>query len=301
MTFPNTFILGAPKCGTTSMAHWLSQHPAVFMSAIKEPNYFNTDMQPEWGHIREHAVYEDLFKEAVAPQHVITCEATVWYLYSQVAVSNILSVVPNAKFIVMIRNPYEMVQSLHEELVHAGLQKRKNLSKALDFCLSMSTTKADRFLDRKNLNYIECCQLGEQLDRLYQLVPRSQVHVVLADDLKSKPKDVFEKTCAFLELKSNPETRFTNQNKGRKMRSVLLKDLINWSIVQKRKLGFTQSFRIAPFIQKFNKVEQQRSSLDPVLAKKLEEIFTGDILLLEDLLGRSLSHWHMQPNMNGLS
>src|SRR5438445_6171777 len=103
MRKPNLFIIGAPKCGTTSLADWLRQHPAVFVPAGQnEPNFFNTD------HVERFrltlAEYERLF-EAAGNHSKYVCEKSVWYLSSSEAVPNILEYAPAAKFIVCIRNP----------------------------------------------------------------------------------------------------------------------------------------------------------------------------------------------------
>ena len=84
---PNFFIIGAPKCGTTSLATWLSGHPNVFMSAVKEPHFFNTD---DRRFISTLEAYENLFR-AASSDHCAVGEASVWYLSSTEAVRNILA------------------------------------------------------------------------------------------------------------------------------------------------------------------------------------------------------------------
>jgi len=86
MKKPNFFILGAPKCGTTSLAMWLSEHPNIFMCPIKEPHYFNTDGLQR---IKTLEQYESLFTDA-KPEHVAVGEASTHYLYSKEAVPRIL-------------------------------------------------------------------------------------------------------------------------------------------------------------------------------------------------------------------
>src|SRR5690625_5018834 len=109
----NLFILGAPKCGTTSLYTYLNSHPEIFMSPIKEPHYFNTD-SGERG-ITDKIEYEKLFCQSIEQQKY-RGEASTWYLYSNIAVTSILKYNPNARFIVMIRNPCEMAPSLHKQL-----------------------------------------------------------------------------------------------------------------------------------------------------------------------------------------
>ena len=117
MKKPNFFIIGAPKCGTTSLAIWLSSNPQVFMPAAKELHHFNTDDN----HIitPNRVIYEQFFIGATQ-RHKAVGEASVWYLHSNVAVSNIEVYSPNSKYIVCLRNPVDMAYSLHEQHIFNG-------------------------------------------------------------------------------------------------------------------------------------------------------------------------------------
>ena len=119
MKKPNFFIIGAPKCGTTSLAAWLAEHPNIYMSPIKEPHFFCSDFNVVI--IPNEAEYYRLFKKA-GDQHMAVGEASTSYLYSQVAVPRIERELPGAKYIVMVRNPVEMAYSLHEEFVFLGAE-----------------------------------------------------------------------------------------------------------------------------------------------------------------------------------
>src|SRR6476620_1237476 len=116
---PNLFILGAPKCGTTSMAYYLSQHPEIFVSPYKEPHYFNLDS--EYRFTFSEKQYLENFKNATS-FHKYLVDASVWYLYSKVAVDEILKYNPESKFIVMLRNPVDMFYSLHQQLLFSGIE-----------------------------------------------------------------------------------------------------------------------------------------------------------------------------------
>ena len=95
---PNFFIIGAPKCGTTSLWTWLVSHPNIFLPLEKEPHYFNTD-DARRGVLTSLEQFEALFRD-VRDEHIAICEASVWYLSSRTAVRNILQYQPNARLIV---------------------------------------------------------------------------------------------------------------------------------------------------------------------------------------------------------
>ena len=111
MKKPNFFIIGAPKCGTTSLANWLAEHPRVFFSDTKEPHFFCTD---GYTGVKTLKQYEKLFEDA-KPHHLAVGEGSTHYLFSKVAVPNILVYNPDARFIVCLRNPVDMAPSLHSE------------------------------------------------------------------------------------------------------------------------------------------------------------------------------------------
>src|SRR5450631_4077734 len=85
---PNFFIAGVQKCGTTALYSYLSQHPGVFMPAMKEPYYFATDLDMP-GRITTPEQYRDLF--APAPRGTLTGEASPLYLYSKTAVRGLVT------------------------------------------------------------------------------------------------------------------------------------------------------------------------------------------------------------------
>jgi hypothetical protein len=112
--FPDFFIVGAPKCGTTALHYYLSGHPSVFMPQEKEPQFFSSDIAG----LRRHndlPSYLSLF--AGAPKDALIGEASPVYLFSRQAIPAILTLRPDAKFIVMMRNPVEMARAFHAQML----------------------------------------------------------------------------------------------------------------------------------------------------------------------------------------
>src|SRR5690348_5699052 len=117
--FPNLFIVGAPKCGTTALSHYLAGHPQIFMTesvGIKEPYYFNWEIKlshHNW-RIRDESAYLHLFDKA-DPNARYWGEASPGYLFSREAIPRILEKRRDTCIIVMLRNPIELAHSLHNE------------------------------------------------------------------------------------------------------------------------------------------------------------------------------------------
>ena len=131
---PDLFILGAPKSGTTSLYEYLKGHPEVFMSVVKEPCYFSRDLALDdsgnflvFGRDEKH--YFDLFNDAGDAKRV--GEGSTRYLYSNDAPALILEAQPNPFAIAMLRNPVDMIQSLHAHKLAAGTEDEPDFEKAL--------------------------------------------------------------------------------------------------------------------------------------------------------------------------
>lgn len=113
MKKPNFFIVGTPKCGTTSLWAWLLAHPNIFMPSMKEHHFYATDLKLK--RVVDRAHYEGLFNES-GDQYIAIGVASSNYSFSKVAASIIEQEISGPRYIVIIRNPVEMACSLHEHL-----------------------------------------------------------------------------------------------------------------------------------------------------------------------------------------
>ena len=118
MIFPNFYIVGAPKCGTTAIATYLGEHPCIFMSNPKEPFYLCSDFSGlrQYTRVRTISEYNALFSGR-RKEHIVVGEGSTEYLRSAVAIPAILDYNPSAKFLVLLRNPVELVHAFHQTQV----------------------------------------------------------------------------------------------------------------------------------------------------------------------------------------
>jgi hypothetical protein len=291
MKKPNFFIIGAPKCGTTSMAIWLSKHPKIFISPIKEPNYFNSDLDK--GRNRKLNNYEALFKSA-NNSHLAVGEASVFYLYSKVAVPNILKYTTNVKLIVMLRNPTEMVHSLHEQLVFSANEHLKDFKEAwrLQEKRKQGLYISKWCIEPEYLQYGSVCKLGEQLERLYTLIPQKKLLIVLLDDVKEDPRQEYLRVLHFLGIPDDGRAAFPIENRAKVRRSLVLRKIVKSINLAKRRLKIPRlATGITKKIDRFNLIEKSRKPLPKELKEELIEYFREDINKLEQLINRDLSHW----------
>ena len=213
-------IIGAPKCGTTSIAYYLSHHPAVDFSSIKEPFYYNT-RTPAFNGVRDSEVYYSLFKN----DGRLRGEGTTWYLYSNEAVSNILRENAEAKFIICLRNPVDAVVSWHAHMRLVGAEAEKDLSNAWDLTdIRLSRpTHIPVYGDVCMLDYKNLYNYGDQLEKLLSICRQDQVHIIKFDYLCNSPSLVYEETLDFLGLQHDGRTEFPVQYPRVDTKSVLLR------------------------------------------------------------------------------
>ena len=291
MKRPNFFIIGAPKCGTTSFAAWLAEHPKIYMSPLKEPHHFN-DEEPDG--IRNLREYESLF-EGAGEQHVAVGEASVRYLYSGCAVSNILRYAPDARFIVMIRNPVEMAPSLHEQRLFSLNEDVQDFETAwkLQAERALGHFLPQGCLVPARLQYGAYCRLGEQLDRLLQKVPRERCKFILLDDIRRDPRAVYLDVLQFLGVPDDGRKSFPKMNVAKDRRSRAMARFITGLGRLKKRMGFSpvKGWGLLNRINRWNRAERPRPSISPTMKQVLIAYYRDDIRKMETILGRDLGKW----------
>lgn len=216
MAMPDFFIAGVPKAGTTALHAALAQHPALFMSAVKEPKFFLTDGPPplQGGpgdaktyreHVWRRADYEALFEPAVAGQ--LRGESTPFYLYSRAAQRRIRAQIPGARLIIVLRDPAERAHSNWTHLWSAGLDPVGDFVQA---CAEEKRRIAAGWADF--WHYTALGRYGQQLERLYELFPREQVLVFRYRALIENPAAALDRVCSFLGVPQGAVTQMPREN-----------------------------------------------------------------------------------------
>lgn len=303
MNRPNFFIVGAPKCGTTALYHYLAEHPGIFMPPLKEPHYFADDL-PHMRAVTTETDYLALFKPA-GPTHIAVGEASVMYLYSSVALHRIHEFTPDAKIIAMLRNPVEMVYSFHSQLLYGFHEDEKDFSKAweLQEARRRGEHLPDRPTDAALLQYKAVGELGLQVEKLLDLFAAEQVKLILFDDFKRAPKAVYDEVLAFLGVPTDGRTDFPKINENKTYRfPQMARLLIALEAVQrpvKRALGLKPGrkrrllkyLNVLHFLRLSITRNTARPPLPDELRKCLAQEFKPDIERLSRLLGKNLDHW----------
>lgn len=294
---PDFFIVGAPKCGTTALDVFLNQHPEIFMSRRKESHFFASDM-PGTAHIRDPNRFNELFSGVCNEKRV--GEASVWHLASTEAAVNIHRFNPDALIIVMLRNPVEMIPSLHSQLIFEGYEDVRDLRRALRLesarleGLHVPTTAPVPV----QLQYRNAATYAPQLRRYLDLFGRDRVHVILYDDFAKDPDRVFSKLLEFLGVDPRFRPEFSRVNANKVVGSLFLRDLLknppNWVRRMVRYALPGQRFRhgLIRRLEKINVKEMPRNATDADLIEALRKEFLEANRELSSLIGRDLSSWN---------
>jgi hypothetical protein len=195
---PNFFIVGAPKTGTTAMNAYLSRHPLIFM-AQKELQYFSDECfyDPPLD-CRDLDWYLSFFK--AAGDKPLRGEASVWYLSSKIAAARIMEFNPNAKIVIHVRNPIDLIISYHSELLFLGYEDIQDIEQALD---AEAERRRGLRMPRgcrvpRVLFYSEIGRISEQVDRFVARFGRQNVHINQFEKFAEDPAAVYHETLIFL-------------------------------------------------------------------------------------------------------
>lgn len=290
MTLPNFFILGAMKAGTTSLHKYLHQHREVFMSPSKDPHYFSL------GDMTMSAAAEKLYPDRVRSReeylnlfHGVRLEKAIGevsasYLDSNRAALRIKHLLPNAKLIVVLRDPSDRAHSHFMFNKKSFIEELPTLEKAFQ---AENNRLADGLGPR--FKYLGKGFYHDHLQEYLKLFNREQIKVFLFDDLKSDPMGMLRKIFLFLgvderfepdiSIRYNVSGAWRNQTIGSILKSL-----------HPLRLFFEKN--LPPrFVSMVGRTIMKPEKADPNQRQNLINIYRQDILKLQDLLEKDLSAW----------
>jgi Sulfotransferase family len=296
MTLPNFFVIGTGKCGTTSLYHYLKQHPQIYMSPLKEPDFFRFEGEPpcfkgpgdeRYTHrvITRLEDYRALFA-GVSDEPAIG-EASQSYLRPKAA-HRIRHYIPEAKLIAVLRDPVERAYSAYLALVRDGREW-------LDFDGALKEEEARAKANwHGSWRYRHGGFYCSRLRRYYELFGRDQIRVYLYEDLKGDPVGMTHDIFRFLEVDDTfvPDTSLRYNVSGIP-RSRALHTFLNRPNRLKTVVGSVlpggPRNRLSANMRNRNLTEPP--PLPESTRKELTDAYREDILELQDLIGRDLSGW----------
>lgn len=215
---PNLFIVGQPKSGTSALFSFLKGHPDVCVSATKEPQYFCKDINSQYFYLsnqeRNEEQYLKLFAHC-AEQKVIM-EASTAYLYSRVAAEGIRAFNPDAKIIMMLREPVEFLFTYHMQMLRTSctFEEVEDFMSAMELEAERKAGKRipGNCFDPQFLYYSDRVSYTEQIERYRKIFPGEQLKIIIHDDFKANNEAVYDEVVAFLGLDPRYRPQFKTIN-----------------------------------------------------------------------------------------
>ena len=305
---PNFFIIGAQKAGTTNLYHLLRQHPDVFIPGMKEPGYFHwvgSSNKVRWPNgavtrvgVQDWDEYLSLYKDAGGRKAV--GDASTLYLGNPDAARRIRETVPDAKIVVVLRNPVDRAYSAYNYMRRNGKEPVESFEDAIAL---EGERMAGGFAPA--LHYLSRGFYAKQLRAWYELFPRDQIKVCLFEEVITEPLRTCAELFEFLGVDSRfipdleasggiqrnvsgiPNGRFSAKMRawvwGSTPFTAFLKPMIPPAVRRRLRWGI---WRLQG-----SKGLKKPETLSPACREKLCAVYREDIQDLELLLGRSLVGW----------
>src|SRR5215211_584343 len=295
MTMPNFLIIGAGKSGTTSLYHYLKQHPEIYMSPVKEPKFFALEGKtlnfrgPNDAHMNRKSVtdidtYQALFR-GVTDEKAIG-EASPLYLYSPEAPGRIKHHVPRARLIAILRNPVERAYSSFIQRVQKGDEPLQDFALALQ---EEEIRMRNNWAPRWQVKQIGFYYL--HLKRYHDIFDPDQIKVFLYDDLKSNPIGVAQSAYRFLGVDDSFSPNISSvHNPSGIPKSKALQLFLSRPNPLKSVLKLVVPRGLRPHLTAYleNRNIAGPPPLDQDVRKELMASYREDILKLEKLIDRDL-------------
>ncbi len=278
---PDFIIIGAHKAGTTSLHHYFDQHPDVFMTVVKEPNYFTFDptnsahvgAKRSNYRVRSLSDYEALFR-ASRPQNK-RGDASPSYLHSRTAPFQIKELLPECRIIASLRNPVDRAYSAYQMAFRDGVTK-----------LRVQEIRPGRD------SWILGSLYAESLKRYLEVFHDRQLRVILFDDLVANPSELMQELFRFIGV--NPgfsvDTAYAFNPGGVPRNAVL-----HWGLNAIKKTPKLREYAPKSVRKKIAAIRDRNLAkaipLDPGVRSMWLEFFYEDILNTQALIGRDLRHW----------
>ena len=310
---PNLFVVGAAKCGTTALYKFLSLHPEVYMSPIKEPHFFSKDIRysnfsnqykrrnyfnskkyfskekldyMQIAFIENEEDYMSLFKGSTGEKYL--GEISNGYLISKNAHQEIYNFNRDAKIIMILRNPLERAFSHWRQENRSGFSKSNSFYNDIIYDYSLN----DEQWGGKSNTYVQLGLYSKQIKKYLNLFPESNIKVLFYDDLVSKPIELRKDLFKFLNIKEIDIDFSERHNSDFEGRNSLIKNLFK----KYRSVDHKMKYWIPNFIKSISKklLFKQKSDRIEIAGDekiKLNKLFLSDIILVENILNVNLEKW----------
>jgi len=285
--WPNFFIVGAPKCGTTSLYEYLKQTPGIYMSPVKEPHFFSRmELYQNYNVIRDKKKYLALFKKV--NNEIAIGEASTSYLRDPQSAKLIHDTVPKARIIIMLRDPVE--RSFSHYLYRKGFGRitlpfRDTIKKALNS------------QDEYSLRLLESSFYSQQVKTYLDIFGKNLVKIIIFEEFVKDVRRVVKDVLEFLEVNAEPpESIGEVYNSFDVPRGPFATFVLRSPFILKIGASLVPLAMGSFVMRNVLKKKETKPELSQEDRIFLEEIYCNDVKKLREILGRPIP-WSIVKNL----
>lgn len=287
-SYPNLFLVGAPKCGTTSLFDWFAQHEDVFCGYRKEPATLVGTREHPLPAAMPYDDYLEMYAARTNERYAL--DASTRYLAAPQAPANIAALADDPKIIMVLRSPVDAIYSMY---FHYIVQEKESHDRFEDALRADDAAPTDAHAAREP--YRETFTYVPQVTRYFETFGRENVRCILFDELKADDTAVLRDLCDWLDIRY-PGTGLAQSNTARAVRFKTLNRLIvappkPAEYLASLILSKANRLRIRRALRDLNGRKRPNPPMNPETRRALDADFAPQIDALAALLGRDLSHW----------
>jgi hypothetical protein len=218
---PDFIIIGAQRCGSTSLYNYLAEQSGMIPGLMKEVHFFDNNYSKGVRWYRSFFPLSTTMKNRWRANHLnsVTGEATPNYLFHPHAPKRVHATLPDVKLIVLLRNPVERAYSHYQHEVRLGVEDL-SFTDAIEREKSTIPVEKSKILENEtylsfsyqNYSYLSRGRYVEQLELWNKYFAMEKILVLKSEDLFSRPAQVLEKACDFLGIRRTTFTDFKIHN-----------------------------------------------------------------------------------------
>jgi len=309
---PEFFLVGQPKAGSTAIYEMLLQHPGVYLPERKEPRFFveellERDAPRPGGTPKTLAEYESWYADARPDQ--VAGDTSPTYLWSRTAARRIQAAKPDAKIMMVLREPASLLRSLHMELVELYVEDQTDFRTAIEL---EPRRREGKDMPRHThwpalLMYSEQVRYVEQVSRFTELFPGEQIKIMIYDDFRADNEGTMREIMRFIGVDDSVELERREANPTVRVRSGAANRLFHSVVVGHGPISRAakataravtpEDWRKRAFIKtKRTLLFTEPEPADPQFMAELRERYRDDVRALSEMLGRDLlTLWGYAP------
>ncbi len=293
---PNVFLVGAQKSATTSVYDWMAQHPDICgPDSVKDTPFFIDDDL----YIKGIEWLEGLYRPYYSGERIML-NGCVNYMYFESAIKRIAEYNPDAKIVIILRNPIDRAYSAYLYFRKQNLENRSFLQALKD---EKEMIKSENLKELSNKTYASHGLYHKQISSIYNYFDKEKIFVGLYEEVANEPEKVMMELYSFLGVSLDFRPSFEVLNKTGSLRFPLIRNIIfndskarRWLLknVVDRTISYNSKYKLKLFFLNLITLKNLKGGFEPMNdeeRKYLVDYYVLETDKLEKLLNKDLSEW----------